>query len=358
MSRKARMSRHRFFVAAGIAGSILALASCAGSTPAEDAAAGGGETCDATEPAPLGNDAVTIEHALGTTEIPADISRVASVGWGNQDVALALGVAPVGTDDQTWSMSGDDELGLYEWTLDAYDELCAPKPTIFEATDGVDFEAIADTAPDVILAGYSGLTEDDYATLSEIAPTVAYPDIPWYTPWRDSIRIDSEALGKADEGEQLVEDLDQQIADATADITSFEGRTAAFFYVNPTDLSTISIYATGDARTAFLGDLGFDFPELARTTSDGGGFYADIAAENADQLADVDVFVMYGDEALVQALQDDPLWGTLDAVKNGSVVVTGSGDDFSGAVTPTALSIPWMLDDYVALLDDAAQKAE
>ncbi|MGO3704899.1 iron-siderophore ABC transporter substrate-binding protein, partial [Microbacterium gubbeenense] len=253
---------------------------------------------------------------------------------------------------------GDDELGLYEWTLDAYDELCAPKPAVFDTTDGVDFEAIADTAPDVILAGYSGLTEDDYATLSEIAPTVAYPDIPWYTPWRDSIRIDSEALGKADEGEQLVEDLDQQIADATADITSFEGRTAAFFYVNPTDLSTISIYATGDARTAFLGDLGFDFPELARTTSDGGGFYADIAAENADQLADVDVFVMYGDEALVQAMQDDPLWGTLDAVKNGSVVVTGSGDDFSGAVTPTALSIPWMLDDYVALLDDAAQKAE
>lgn len=351
------MSRNRSLILVGVVASSLALASCAGAEPGSTPTSGE-SSCESTEPAPLGNEAVSIDHALGTTDVPADISRVASVGWGNQDVALALGVAPVGSDDQTWSMTGDDDLGLYDWTLDAYDELCAPEPAVFDTTDGVDFEAVAATAPDVILAGYSGLTEDEYATLSEIAPTIAYPDIPWYTPWRDAIRIDAEALGKADQGEQLVDDLDQRIMEATDGITSFDGRTAAFFYVNPTDLSTISIYATGDSRTAFLGDLGFDFPQLALETSEGGGFYADIAAENADQLADVDVFVMYGDESLVTAMQEHPLWGTLDAVKNGAVVVAGSGDAFSGSLTPTALSIPWMIDDYVTLLDDAAQKAE
>ena len=351
------MSRNRSLILVGVVASSLALASCAGAEPGS-APTSGESSCESTGPAPLGNEAVSIEHALGTTEVPADISRVASVGWGNQDVALALGVAPVGSDDQTWSMTGDDDLGLYDWSLDAYDELCAPEPAVFDTTDGVDFEAVAATAPDVILAGYSGLTEDEYATLSEIAPTVAYPDVPWYTPWRDAIRIDAEALGMPDEGEQLVDDLDQRIAEATEPITSFEGKTAAFFYVNPTDLSTISIYATGDSRTAFLGDLGFDFPQLALETSEGGGFYADIAAENADQLADVDVFVMYGDDSLVTAMQEHPLWGTLDAVKNGAVVVAGSGDAFSGSLTPTALSIPWMIDDYVTLLDDAAQKAE
>jgi len=351
------MSRNRSLILAGVVASSLTLASCAGAEPGGGQATGDA-SCESAEPASLGNEAVSIEHALGTTDVPADISRVASVGWGNQDVALALGVAPVGSDDQTWSMTGDEGLGLYDWSLDAYDELCAPEPAVFDTTDGVDFEAVAATAPDVILAGYSGLTEDEYATLSEIAPTVAYPDIPWYTPWRDAIRVDAEALGMAEEGEQLVDDLDQQIADATEGITSFDGKTAAFFYVNPTDLSTISIYATGDSRTAFLGDLGFDFPQLALETSEGGGFYADIAAENADQLADVDVFVMYGDESLVKAMQEHPLWGTLDAVKNGSIVVAGSGDAFSGSLTPTALSIPWMIDDYVTLLDDAAQKAE
>ena len=38
----------------------------------------------------------------------------------------------------------------------------------------------------MILAPYSGITEEQYELLSEIAPTVAYPDEPWTTPWRET----------------------------------------------------------------------------------------------------------------------------------------------------------------------------
>ena len=297
----------------------------------------------------------TVEHALGETTIETQPERVTTIGWGNQDVALALGIAPVGVDDQTWSMDGSDGLGVYEWTLDAYDALGADEPVVFSTVDGTDFEGIADTQPDVILAGYSGVTKEDYATLSEIAPTVAYPDAAWITPWRDVILTDSAALGLADEGQALIDNLDEQIADATADST-FEGKKAAFFYMSAADLSTISIYGKGDSRTAFLSDLGFDLPELA---GDGDTFYQDVSAENADQLADIDVIVSYGDsDELLKALQADPLWSTLTAVQNGAVVSVGSGDALSGAVTPTALSIPWMLTDYVALLDGAVALAK
>jgi iron complex transport system substrate-binding protein len=331
-----------------LAGSALALTACstgATSGSADEPAAGSGAF------------PVTIEHALGETTIDAQPERVATVAWGNQDVALALGVVPVGSDTQVWAWSGAADLGLYEWTTDKIEELGGEEPVLFSSTDGVDFEAIADTAPDVILAAQSGLTEEDYATLSEIAPVVAYPDIPWFTPWRDQILLDAQALGLEAEGEELVADLEDQIATATAD-AGFAGKTAAFFYASPADLSTISLYTGGDSRTALLQDLGFDLPQVAIDAAAEGSFYQDFSAENADQLADVDVIVTYGDETLLPALQADPLWSTLPAVQNGAVVAVGEGDAFSAAVTPTPLSIPWVLDDYVALLQDAAAKVQ
>ncbi|MBF0815116.1 iron-siderophore ABC transporter substrate-binding protein [Microbacterium paludicola] len=340
----------RILGATAVAAAVTAsLAACStSSAPAGESSAPAGEA---------GVFPVEVEHALGTTTIEAKPERVASIGWGNQDVALALGVAPVGADDQTWSMDGTDGLGLYEWTTDAYAELGAEEPVIFDTTAGIDFEAIADTQPDLIIAAYSGPTEEEYATLTEIADTVAYPGVAWYTPWRDSILTNSKALGLEAEGKALVSDLEKQIEDATAD-ADFEGKTAAFLFLNAADLSTTSVYATGDSRAAFLADLGFEVPQAAKDAADAGTFYADISAENVDKLADVDVIVSYGGDELLPALQADPLWSTLPAVKNGSVVTVGAGDDLSGAVSPTALSIPWMLDTYVGLLSDAAAKAE
>lgn len=340
-------------LAASVAGALLlSLAACS-SDDAESTTESDGGTDSASEDFP-----VEIEHALGTTEIPEKPERVATIAWGNQDVALALGVAPVGTDSQVWNWTGDADPGLYEWTTDEFSALGEDDPEIFSVSDGLDFEAISDSDPDVILAALSGLTEEDYDTLSRIAPVVAYPENAWYTPWRDQITINAEGLGLADEGQELVEDLNQQIDDATADASDIEGKTAAFFYMNAADLSSVSLYTGGDPRTAFLEDLGFEMPQSAIDAAESGSFYVDVAAENVDELNDVDVIVSYGDEELISALEDHPLWGTLPAVQNGSVVAIGEGDTFSAAVSPTALSIPWVIDDYVDLLDEAAANAQ
>ena len=39
---------------------------------------------------------IVIEHAFGETVIESKPERIATVGWGNQDTPLALGIAPVG----------------------------------------------------------------------------------------------------------------------------------------------------------------------------------------------------------------------------------------------------------------------
>lgn len=355
-----QLMRIRHALAAALTGALaLGLVACSSTSdePTTDATDSTSEDASSDDASTDGFP-ITIEHALGTTTIPAKPERIATIAWGNQDVPLALGIAPVGTDGQVWSWTGSADPGLYAWTTEALSSLGADEPAIFSTSDGVDFEAISDTNPDVILAALSGISQEDYETLSEIAPVVAYPEIPWYTTWRDQILINSKAIGYETEGAQLVSDIESQIEDATAGAPAIEGSTAAFFYMNSADLSSISLYTGGDPRTSFLVDLGFEMPQVAIDATASGSFYLDIASENADQLNDVDVIVTYGGDELLAALQADPLWSTLPAVQNGAVVAVGEGDDFSAAVSPTALSIPWVLEDYVQQLNDAAAKVQ
>ncbi len=67
----------------------------------------------------------------------------------------------------------------------ALKELNGNPPRLFDEGDGIDFEAVAETQPDVILAAYSGLNRNDYATLSQIAPVVAIPGHVVYRLARD-----------------------------------------------------------------------------------------------------------------------------------------------------------------------------
>ena len=86
---------------------------------------------------------------------------------------------------------------------DRLDELKAEVPVLFDEGDGIDFEAVAATAPQVILAAYSGLSRADYDTLSKIAPVVPYETAPWSTSWRDMIRLNAAGLGMVAEGDAL-----------------------------------------------------------------------------------------------------------------------------------------------------------
>lgn len=52
--------------------------------------------------------------------------------------------------------------------------------------------------------------------------------------------------------------------------------------------------------------------ELAENTSD---FSITVSRENADQLKDVDMIVVYGDQSLLDALQEDELMSQIPAVK-------------------------------------------
>jgi len=299
---------------------------------------------------------LTIEHALGRTVIPRRPERIATVAWANHEVPLALGIVPVGF--AAANFGDDDGDGLLPWVAERLRELGAETPVLFDETDGIDFEAVAATRPDVILAAYSGLSREDYETLSRIAPVVAYPEAAWSTGWRDMIRLNSAGMGMAAEGDALVADIEKEIATATGQAPGLKGRKALFVtHLDVTNLSTVNFYTANDTRVKFFQDLGLELPATVREAALQGRFSGSVSAERVDTFDDVDLVVTYGSPAMLATLAANPLLSRMPAVANGAIVLLGR-DPLGTAANPTPLSIPWVLPDYVRLLAQAAAKAD
>lgn len=299
---------------------------------------------------------IVIEHAFGTTVIPKKPVRVATVAWANHEVPLALGVVPVGF--AAANFGDDDGDGLLPWVAEKLKELGGEKPVLFDEGDGIDFEAVAATKPDVILAAYSGLSRSDYETLSQIAPVVAYPQSPWSTDWRETIRLDSAGLGMAAEGEALISRIEKEIADTVAGYPILKGKSAIFVtHLDVTNLSTVNFYTANDTRVKFFADLGLTSPKSVLEATKPGQFAASVSAEKVDAFDDVDIVVAYGGTPLLDAVKADPLLSRMPAVGKDALVMLGR-DPTGTAANPTPLSISWVLKDYVALLAEAAGKAK
>ncbi len=320
--------------------------------PATEAAVSNDNTADNATVYPI-----TIKHAFGETIIEEKPERVATISWGNQDVPLALGVVPVGVSQANYGVT--DDSGLLPWTAEGFKSLGVDAPVIFKDTDGLDYEAISDAQPDVILAAYSGITQEEYSLLSAIAPVVAYPTLAWQTYWREQISMDAEGMGMKEEGEQLIHQLEQLIADKTGEYPQIKGKSAAFFYFNPSDLGKFYVYLPTDPRAAYLTDLGMEFSEsVLKLAEDSASFALELSAENADLLEDVDLMITYGDDDLLKALQADSLIGTIPAVQRGAVVLIEDGTPLAASGTPSALSIPATIDEFLKRIGEAADKVE
>lgn len=299
---------------------------------------------------------IVVKHAVGTTMIEKKPVRIASVAWANHEVALALGVVPVGM--AAANFGDDDGDGVLPWVTERLNQLGAETPVLFDEGDGIDFEAVAATSPDLILAAYSGLSESDYQTLSQIAPVVAYPDAAWSTDWRQMIRLNSTAMGLASQGDALINKIESEITETLAAFPQLKAKSALFVtHLDAGDLSTIHFYTTNDTRVKFFQDLGLVSPKSVIAASEPGQFSGSISSERVDLFDDVDIIVTYGGQSLSAALKSNPLLSKLPVVKNDALVMLGR-DPLGTAANPTPLSIPFVLKDYVALLAGAADKSK
>jgi iron complex transport system substrate-binding protein len=254
---------------------------------------------------------VTIDHAFGETTIEAEPQRVISIGYGEHDGLLAIGVVPIAVRD--WY--GDQPFATWPW---AQDELGDATPEVLASTE-LNFEQIAALDPDLIIGISSGMTDADYETLSAIAPTVARPaDTADYgTPWDVALEVSGRATGRSEEAAQVIADTQQLFVDAATDHPEFASATATvtfFFEGQP------GTYASSDIRSQALTELGFVIPEEIDELA-GDAFYVSISSEDLSPI-DTDVVVWIGDGAATfENIRDLPTRPSTRAFQEGREIV-------------------------------------
>jgi iron complex transport system substrate-binding protein len=316
---------------------------------------GGGAPASAEAPAPAAEGfPVTFQHIYGTTTIDAAPERIATWGWGATDAVLALGVVPVAIASMDYG-GGDDR--ITPWVEDAIDALGGDDPVILDnAAFELSVEELLATDPDVLIAPYSGLTQEEYDAVTAAGiPVVAPEEALWSTPWRDVITETGAALGMDDEAEQLLADLDQQVADAAAAHPEFDGTTIAYA---ADVVDTFYLYLPADPRVEILHDLGFISAESVTAMDTGEStFYTTVSGENLDQIdADVVFTQVESEDALNTFLTSDRT-ALIPAVARGAVGAI-VGEENVAAISPTALTLPWILPEMVAQLAAATAVAQ
>jgi len=294
------------------------LAACGGSDDDAGSAAGPSSSSDAFP--------VSIENQFGTTEVPAEPERVVTVGFNDQDFVLALGVTPVGVRENL----GDYDVPNRPWAQELTDG--AELPTV--GGQEIDVEAVAALEPDLIVGVYSFMDQAVYDQLSGIAPTLAQTadHADGATPWQEQTLLTGRALGKEDEAQALVDDVEGQFAEVAEANPQFAGASLAVDFAGVGG-SAHYLFGTDDLRTQFFTDLGFDVPETSTAVS-----------QEQLPLFDQDVLIGGGytkDEGLA-----DPLFAGLGVVSEDRTVYLGGYDtDLMGALGyGSPLSLPYLLD--------------
>jgi iron complex transport system substrate-binding protein len=244
----------------------------------------------------------TVSHAMGSTEVPADPTRVVVLDSSMLDSSIALGVTPVGATEGLAGAGlppylGEDEISEIE---------------LVGLTEEPNLEKIAALTPDLII-GAKVRHEAIYPDLSKIAPTVFSESSG--TDWTSQVRLTGEALGRTDEAEELLAEFATRATEVGTTIGA-PGTTAVIVRFIP---GQIRLYGPKTFSGSVLTAVGFELPDKGYDPQYG---MAVISTERVDL---VEADVVFATNPSVESdgkIQSDrdamgALWESLPAVQEG-----------------------------------------
>ncbi len=255
----------------------------------------------------------SVEHALGTTDVPVDPQRIVATTDQNALLPLLeLGVTPVGS------------AGLLD----------TDGSTTFRRTDGHDtsdvtftgaygepnLEAVTALEPDLIV-GYE-YDEDFYYDLSRIAPTVLVQIVD--RPLDEALLEFADLVGEREQAEQLQADYEARVADLRERLGA-RTETLSVSVLGAGDPGTFGRGDSGQAVGTVMDDLGLPRTD-AQLADDGEESYSleQLGTRDADVVLVLD-FGQDGQDPGLQAMLDSPTYQLLGAVQAGQAhVIDGS----------------------------------
>lgn len=299
---------------------LMVATSCGSSTPDETAAPT--STASASEgPDPDAAFPRTVEHAMGSTEIPEAPERVVVLDTGELDSVLSLGVKPVG------AVTTDVDTEFLSYLQEA-----AAGVEVVGTIETPNLEAIAALRPDLILSN-KVRHEELYDEFSQIAPTVFAEEVG--AVWKDNLGLAAEALGLEDEADAGIEAYEEDAAALGQTLDDPSATTVgALRFVE----GTIRVYRPESFIGTVLTDIGVDQVELPLAEFPA---FTEISAEQLEMAeADIIVYASFGpaeDSGELEVLAG-PLWSGLTAVEEGRAFAV-DGDVYYSGIGLTAASL-------------------
>lgn len=289
------LTRREFLIGAG----LIALApACGGGEEGEESASG---------------ETRTVEHALGTTEVPVELRRIASLGSPTTSNLVSLGLTPAAAGNELDIVIEDvGKLLPEDLNLDSIERVGSD----YEP----DLEAIAAVGPGLIIGDeFNGSV---YDKLSEIAPTVL---VEWggTGDWRRRFLDVAEAVGRTERAREVEANYEQMVANLPEVV-----RNTTVAFIRPND----GQFLIDSTDEAFPGSVAEDAGISTLTPPEGVGEFDEddgfvtVSDEMLDVVEAADLIVVPDfrsvgeDSDSVSQFEQNALWETLPAVREGNVL--------------------------------------
>lgn len=282
-----------------------------------------------------------VDSVNGPVAIESRPERVALLTDQLVETAAAIGVTPIAGPEPTTPLGPWAEGSIDQDNADVFS---------LPLTDGVPVEKIAAADPDLIVASDYFVDETTYDKLSKVAPTLvlAVNTEDGSTPaWESNALAIGRATGHLADAEQVIGSINAEIDQLKQEYPQIAGKT----FQLGNFLSDSEFVCTNSEQTSssmFLSSLGL---ELARIPGAGDEPRVVLPKERFSDLNEADLVIMgASDDELAGKLADDPIFSRLTPVQRQTANLV----DLTWVTAyniPTALSIPYLLDDLLPYLE-------